>query len=236
MMYFIVNIFLCFVLGATYAFGEMLSKFKNAKTILTIGWGLFYLAFNGGLSSFAFLIIKEFNFDFLSYRGLEPGKVLMAGGSAMIVIRSWLISVRVEGKGSNGKTGKLHEPTLMPLIEIFLDYVKREFDRKKGENDCKIIAEIMHGLDFERIASTLPFTCSNLLIMMTKEDGAAIAKKVNEIRRQDFSNDQKLLNLGLVLNSYTGAKLLKEIIGNFREQPVQNIDSLIERLRELTDK
>jgi len=93
MAIFILNLALAFFVGTFYSFGELLNKFKNARQVFNIFWGWFYVVINGLLSAFAFMILKEFNFDFLSYKVIEGGKILLAGASSMVVIRSWIVSV-----------------------------------------------------------------------------------------------------------------------------------------------
>jgi hypothetical protein len=232
---FIWSLIFCFLLGMIYALAELLSRFKNGSLIFQIFWGYFYIFFNGFLSILAFLIIKDFNIDLENYQ-IEGGKILLAGVSAMVVIRSWIISVSVPNRNSP-KKGKTLEPSLAPLIQVFLDYVQKEFDRKKALVDVDKIGPLMEGLNFEKAALSLPFTCANLLITISEEEGKFIAKKISDLRKSPITNSSKLLNLGIILNEFSGYKVLEKVANRLREENathniMDQLNSLIEEFKE----
>lgn len=230
MAIFIINLILAFFVGAFYSFGELLNKFKNARQVFKIFWGWFYVAINGLLSAFAFMILKEFNFDLLSYKIIEGGKILLAGASSMVVIRSWIVSV----KAPEGKSAKKEEK-YTPIVQVLLQYVERQFDRGKAIDDMKEIKTIMNGLDFEVAAISLVTTAPNILVTMSLDDGKEISKKINDLRKSSIDNHSKLLNLGVILNYYIGIDLLKALADTLKETPHESsfkeLDLLIEKLK-----
>lgn len=238
-MYFFINLFICFLLGGIYSFGELLAKFKNATYIFNNRWGVLYLLFNGLLSVLAYLILKDFDFMVDEYKKIDGGKVLMAGISSMVIIRSWIISVPISNnKEKKSKKEGVTEGSLAPLIQIFLNYVEKEFDVQKANSDYQTVDEIMKGVDFEKAAFALPITLSNLLVTFTKEDGVQIAKTINELAKKSLDEQSKLLNLGLILKEYVGFDLLKTVVEDFRakikEEPMGTSpqDELIKLLKE----
>ncbi|MEO7489017.1 MAG: hypothetical protein ABIU77_18035 [Ferruginibacter sp.] len=234
-MYLFLNIFICFSIGCFYSFTELLAKFKNAEHILKINWGIVYIIFNGLLSVLAYFIIKSFNFNPTEYVSVDGKKVVVAGISSMVIIRSWLISVPVPNKshpGNHKKKDTVVDANLAPLIQVLMSYVEKEFDIKKAKLDYQEISKIMKGVNFDKARFALPITFSNLLVTFTKQDGEEIAKSINDLAKKSIDDESKLINLGLILKDYVKFDLLKTVIEDFKTKnesslPVDQLDELL---------
>lgn len=228
---FSINLLFCFLLGCIYSFCELLAKFRNARLILIIAWGWVYLIFNGFIAVLAFFILKDFNFVQSTYTSIEGKKILIAAGTSMVIIRSWIIAVPV---GSDKKKNKKDstENSLSPIIKIILSYVEREFDTARGAFYRDKINRIMLNVDFEKAFIAIPLTCNNMLVTLTADDGKDIVTRLTKISKTPVDNETKLLNLGLVMMDHINFGLLKVIVEKYKKQPdsdspIDNLNGLI---------
>ncbi len=220
--YLIINYTLVFALGCIYAFAELIGRYSEPSLILKIRTGQLYLVFNGLISCFALLIVMEFDVDFLHYKKIEGGKILIAGTSAMIVLRSSIASVKVGGKNVEG--------SLYPIIQVFLDAVNKAYDRERSKVDLKKIKLIMDNVDYLKAENDLPTVCMNILQTLSQAEVDKMTKELSVLSATKADKKTKAMNLGIILARYTGMDLLEKAVDSIREtiqteQTTQNGDA-----------
>src|SRR5689334_16796712 len=91
-MFTILNYTFAFLLGYCLAFSELLSRYRIFKLIMNSMNAWVYLLINGCASIITYYFIKEHNFNLGGLANSELGKVLLAGLSAMFILRSSFFS------------------------------------------------------------------------------------------------------------------------------------------------
>ncbi len=223
--YILINYLLVFLLGSIYALAELIGRYSEPKQILNINAGRFYILFNGCISVFALLIVMEFDVDFMHYKHIEAGKILVAGTSAMLVFRSTIASVKIGGKNIEGG--------LSPIVQVFLDAVNKSYDRQRSKIDLNEVGNIMKNVNYTKAEADLPLLCLNLLRTLPEAEGKNMGVEISNLSQSSASKKAKSINLGIIIARYTGIDLLKKAVDTLGdiiqdgEQEEPNIDELI---------
>lgn len=223
----ILNYLLAFALGSIYSFAELIGRYSEPKQILKIGAGKLYIVFNGLISVFALLVIKDFNINIANYNNIEGGKILIAGTAAMLILRSSIASVKVGTKNVEGG--------LAPLIQVFLDAVNKSYDRERSNVDLARVKIIMGQINYSKAEKSLPLICLNVLMTLSEVDQKAMGKQVSELSKSNSDNYSKSLNLGIIVARYTGIDLLKQVVDALGES-IKNEATTEPTIDELIDK
>ena len=167
------------VIGLIVALSELLSRYRDAPWDAAkskAGWA--YLVFNAGVSLLAFYLIREVfplrdaataaNAN-LKLRHLVID-VLLAGASAMAILRSSFFAVRVGDKDV--------QIGLAAVIDVFRNTIDRDVDRLRAGPRSEKVAEIMKQISFERAYQPLTSVTLNLLQNVSADERAQVEQKV----------------------------------------------------------
>lgn len=212
-------------LGFLAAFAELLSRYQDPKQILTTGSSITYMLINGIASFLAYWFI-----DKQGYTDNEISKVVIAGTSALVLLRSSLASIKVGEKQV--------EAGFSSILQVFLTWADRSFDQKKARADLPDVKPVMKGIDFEKAKLALPTTCFKIMKNVTQEEQDKIASEVAILTQSPLDNNVKCINLGILLMELTGAELLSQaidVLGDSirgeKEDDMSKLDALLKKIK-----
>lgn len=221
------NFLLAFAIGSFYGFTELLSRYQRFDNIWKLRAGKAYIIFNGMMSGAVFCMMEYGKLRIIlgGYQSGEFTKVILAGTAAMLVLRSSVANLKLNGKDV--------QIGLAPILQVFLNAVNREYDRNDALTVLSDVTTIMKGIDFVQAERNLPFLSEYLMKSLSNEESEFIGKSVSEISNNlDSDNDAKVIALGLLLAQYTGIELLRTIVNNLRERLLrdENVNTPIQVL------
>jgi hypothetical protein len=212
-------------LGFLAAFAELLSRYQDPKQILTTGSSIIYMLINGVASFLAYWFI-----DNQKFTTNEITKVVVAGTSALVLLRSSLASIKVGEKQV--------EAGFASILQVFLTWADRSFDQRKARADLPDVKPMMAGIDFEKAKLALPTTCFKIMKNVTQEEQDKIASEVAILTQSSLDNNVKCINLGILLMELTGAQLLNQAIdvlgGSItgkQEDDLTKLDALLNKFK-----
>ena len=207
----IANYLIVFVIGFAYSFIELLSKYKDGSHIFQVSAGWIYMLLNGVISATAYYILNQWNIKVDEQNISEATKMIIAGVSAMVIIRSSIFSIKIV----NSEIKK----EVTPFIQVLLDWVNKKFDQKRAGLRLKEVKEIMKNVDFEKAELILPDLCITHMKTITYDDQKIIGAKVEEIKKlinlensKIDANFVKTLKLGMLLADTAGIGILKDAV------------------------
>ncbi len=195
-----------FLVGCISALAELLSRYDRIGQIFAFFSSWIYLFINGSAAILAYWFISEYNLDFGTLTKTEIGKIVIAGTSSMIILRSSFASIK------NGN--KNIEAGLAAITSVFLRNADRVLDRKRSIEDYKEIEQIMQNVAFNKAKVDLPLICLGMMKNVTLEEQQLLANDIIKLSEKAVSEKAKSINLGVLVSDTTGLKLLKEVVSS----------------------
>lgn len=159
--------------------------------------------------------------------------ILIAGASAMAILRTSLMTIHVNGKDV--------QIGLAAVIEVYRSAVDRDVDRLRAGPRTTDVSAIMNQISFERARGTLSSAAMSAMQNVSAEERAQIEQRVSALANQtDRSDQSKAQELGLILAGVIGFKNLRTIVENNRDSistamtRTAIVDSAIEQLDSAT--
>lgn len=199
------------LLAGFSAASELIGRFKDEPLKVLIGWpGLFYLAFNAGLSAAVLLILRS---------GSPPGsaavaweQVLLAGFGARVIVRTKIVGYRSKG-GTEQDIGP------GAVFEKVLAAISREADRGRAGDRLAIIRPLLDGVRFEHAR---PFFVDELVAAMqdlSEEEKKQINDNLDLIDgRTDMDEETRVDLLGYLILGYGGEDFLRQLVELYRDR------------------
>ncbi len=212
-----------FLIGMITALAELISRYNKFGQIFKFWSSWFYFAINGSASMLAYWFISKYNLDFGTLTETEIGKILIAGTSSMVILRSSVASIKSGGKNI--------EAGFASITNVFLNQADREFDQKRSIDDYKRIKVIMKDVDFEKAKKDLPLTCLSMMKNVPAEEQKLLADDLIKLANEQCSNKAKSINLGVVIARTTGIELLEEVVTSFMDTISSKSSNIAEEIR-----
>lgn len=187
-----------------------------------------YVLINFFASSLGFYIVFQSGIGIKIGQSIFLSQVIIAGATAMAVLRSSFADVKINGTTfSIGFAG---------LIQGLLSLIDREYDRIFAGAKNDKLESMMVNIDFEKAKDRLTLHCIMLMQNLTLEEQEKIRDQIDKISRQEYlDNKTKTLNLGTILWGFTGPELLEKAIKTlgqsiFLDDLDQKINDLLEQI------
>lgn len=194
-------------LGLFLALSELLSRYRSVRLIIRSGSAWTYLLINGFASCISYFFIVKFNFTFGQFTTTDIGKILLAGFSAMFVLRSSFFSYYDKDSAKTVNIG------LAAILDIFLDTAERSFDQEQSVCILKVVKNIMKDVDFAKASIDLTATSLNLMQNVSSDEQKQLSESLKSLSEKGItSNETKSLNLGILLSRITGVTLLAQAV------------------------
>ncbi len=209
----IIFFILSFSLGFVWAFSELLSRYKVGKLIINSLNAWMYFLINGLASVLVYYFIPKLNISFGIFTSNEWGRVLLAGLSAMFILRSSFFNFHDKESNKSINVG------ISIILQIFLDAAERSFDQEQSVNNLKDISSVMKGIDFSKAEKDLTVICLNLMQNVGAEEQKKLAESIKNLAEPNAVQHEqtKSLTLGIILARITGIRLLKQAIDTLGE-------------------
>lgn len=201
--YAITNLVVVFLLAVSYSVVELMAAQISIRLLLRTISGWLYLLLNGFLGVAALL----FAFKAEIYQGIIFTKILLAGTSALALLRVIALPIKHEGVDNR----------VVSMIEMILDYIRREYDRQRSNFDLQDIKEIMHDVDYNKAADSLPLLINSLLQTLKAEEAKKLSEDIQSLLTLEEGKRIKHLILGAILAKYMGIKMLRTTVDAVRE-------------------
>ncbi|MDB5024308.1 MAG: hypothetical protein JWP78_2063 [Mucilaginibacter sp.] len=217
-----------FVLGCLVAIAELLSRYKNFSQIIKVFASWVYLAINGLASVLAYYLVLQFNIA----TGHSVFQIFIAGTSALAILRSSIANIKVGDKQA--------DIGFSAILQVYLNAADRAFDQHRSDNELTEVEIIMEKVDFEKAKLALPTICFTIMKNVPQEEQLRVSTEVNKLSKGSLlDNKTKSLNLGIILSSMTGLKLLKKAVMVLEESisinggptPVERLDEILNKLK-----
>jgi hypothetical protein len=187
----------------------LVSRYKDAplRVLLTVP-AVFYIGLNGTAAAIAMAVVHKV--PWLSDDGdaSAPSRLLIralvAGTSAMAVIRASLFTIRV------GNTDVSVGPAA--FLQIILAAADRACDRERAGPRALAMQDIMAGISFQRAKLALPLFCFNLMQNVSADEQRTFGTIVNGLERTEMDDVFKANNLGLQLMNVVGEGVLRQAV------------------------
>lgn len=213
-------------IGVITAFAELLTRYNyDYKSIFYVRIGWIYMLINGLAGVVAYFAVSEFQ--------LLPGKewvrALVAGSSAMLVLRSSFINLKNHDKPL--------DIGLASILQVFLSAANRGFSQGRSINRLQKM-DFMREVDFDKAKRILPELCFISMKDVPKEEKDAIIDKIGEVDADSGLNANKSLLLGVILADITDINMLRKAIDTLGDgikldplsAPSRSIDDILEQL------
>ena len=191
-------------LGASVGLTELATRYRDEPSALRkLASFWTYVAINAAASTTAYALIQAFDWNF----GLPEGdgrtatQVLAAGFSAMALIRSSFVILKVGDQ----------EVDVGPSVVLtsLLSVVDRAVDRSRAAERSRSVGETMRGVSFAKARLSLPPYCLGLMQNVPLEEQQKLRAAVDALGLLDTDDDLKSLNLGLLLMNVVGPTVLQ---------------------------
>jgi hypothetical protein len=200
-------------LGGAVAVGELASRYRDApiKAILSIP-ATIYVLLNAAAAVTALLLGRHFELwrtasETAADAAAETiawSEVLSAGLGAMVLLRSSVFQIRVNGQDVGvGPSSFLHS---------VIDAADRAVDRLRAQERAWAVARVMEGVSSEKAMRVLPSYISALMQNIKPEEQGAFDEKVKRLSSGSESEQVKSLILGLLAMNYTGEGVLRAAV------------------------
>lgn len=190
--------------------GELLSRYRDAplkvaRRVNALAYAVINALLAGGALLLAHTFAWHFGFSASHTTQLAAVQVVVSGTGAMAVIRSSFAKVKVNG----------NDISIGPavFVEAFLGAIDRSVDRERALEREVIVADVMTGTDFEKVATELPPYCFQLLQNSTSDEETAVGRAVKDLRQDEsISGDVKVRLVGLQLLGVVGEDVLRRAV------------------------
>lgn len=204
------------VIGAIVAISEIVSRYRDDPLDATTSRaGVAYILINVGVSACVLFLIRDV---FAALGTPDPGAefqqtvtyILVAGASAMAILRTSLMTVHVYGNDI--------QVGLAAIIDVFRVAVDRDVDRLRAGPRAKNVAKTMDNVSFERARTTLTSAALSSMQNVSADERAQIEQRIAAIAQQaDRSDSSKAIELGLILGSVVGFENLETLVSLHRD-------------------
>lgn len=199
-------------IGALVGAGELVVRYRDApgRALLCVAASI-YIGINAAASLGTYGMIKAFDWGFGQPDGSKAQhwiQVLIAGFSAMAVLRSSLFLVKVGDKDVGiGPSG---------VIEGLLSAADRAVDRRRGSDRSDEVRKLLDGVTWDQAREELPALCLGLMQNATATDQQVLAKTVKDLDAGDLDPEVRVYLVGLGLMNFAGAGVLKGAVAMLR--------------------
>ncbi len=204
------------VIGAIVAVSELVSRYRDDPLDATTSRaGVAYVALNALVSVGVFFLIRDV---FEALGPVDDGaefrrivtEVLIAGASAMAILRTSFMTVHVYG--SDIQIG------LAAIIDVFRTAVDRDVDRLRAGPRSESVAETMEDVSFDRARTTLTSAALSSMQNVSAQERAQIEQQIAAMAQQaDRSDSSKAHELGLILGGVVGFSNLERLVELHRD-------------------
>lgn len=219
-------VFLALLIGCLAAFAELLSRYHDPLKILKLNASRIYILINGFTSIVAYFFLLEFGI----LKENAIGRIVLAGTSALVILRSSLANIKVGEKNIDAG------PAV--ILQVFLNWADRAFDQKRSKTELSSIKQVMEKVDFDKAKLAIPTTCFTIMKNLSQEEQDSISAEVEKLSKSDLDNQTKSLTLGIILSHITGLDLLERAVNVLEDSIAFNGDrkSDLDKLNELLER
>lgn len=203
-----------FLIGVLVGGGELVSHYKDEPfRALRSTPASAYLVINGSASLLALVALRTFGWvpsGESTAEAMRLTQILAAGFGAMAIFRSSLFVVRI-GTDDVG-VGPI------AFLNVILRAVDRGVDRKRASDREKAVVEIMGGLAYDDVKTSLPAFAAQLMQNLSLQEATDLGNDVQETADAKLSDTTRILNLGLVLMNAVGEGVLRDAVRGLKAQ------------------
>ncbi len=200
-------------IGALVGLAELLGRYRDqprALFLCTSSW--VYILLNASASVVALYLAETLNWSLgiQSQDALMIARLGVASFGAMAVLRTSLFNLKTDDQivsiGPNA------------ILESLLGAADRGVDRRRAISRSKDASEIMRDISFEKSHAVLSAFCLSLLQNASAQDQQKLRDAVNALgQRQDMTDSQKSMTLGLLLMNLVGPQVLRSAVQVLRD-------------------
>lgn len=203
-----------FLIGVLVGGGELVSHYRDEPfRALRSKPASAYLLINGSASVLALVALRTFGWvpgGDVTAEALRLTQILAAGFGAMAIFRSSLFVVRI-GNDDVG-VGPI------AFLNVILRAVDRGVDRKRASDREKAVVDIMQGLAYKDVKTSLPAFAAQLMQNLSLQEATDLGNDVQETADSKLADDTRILNLGLVLMNAVGESVLRDAVKGLKAQ------------------
>lgn len=201
-----------FMIGSLVGATELIGRYRDEPFRATGSRpGLGYMTVNGVASVIVLAAAVAFGWNFggaANTPQAEVVRVVVAGLSAMAILRTSLFSVRV------GDTEVGIGP--VAILQVLLVAIDAGVDRVRAEHRSTATGRIMSGLQFDIVSEALPAYALALMQNLSPADQVRLGKQVGELVGSKMDDRLKVLILGLMVMNAVGESVLDSAVTSIK--------------------
>lgn len=200
----IIYLILVSILGMSIGYIELLNKYSKPSFIFKCKYSWGYIILNGIVSFVAIFILANIK-NKTSINQLNVMDVVVAGTSAMVILRSSLLDYKIQGKKIN--------IGLAIIPQIIFEGLDKTYDISLAKDKLERIPKIMENVDYLKAKTELTSLCINSREALNEEDIKVINRELEALTNSNnFSNKNKSIQLGQILSKYFSEDFLEQAV------------------------
>lgn len=206
------------IIGFLIGLSELLNRYKAFLYIFTNGYSWLYMGVNMAAGMIAYALIIRYDLKLGDIGRIPVGKSIIAGIGAMAFLRSSVFSYK-------DSAGKPVDVGPAALLNVILKATERQFDQVVTYNTLAKVDEIMKGIDFVSSSKDLPELINRSMRILSTEEQAQLSSEIVKLLKDDsITEASKSINLGMIMEKYTGVPLLKAAVEALKRIYEENKD------------
>jgi hypothetical protein len=206
------------IIGFLIGLSELLNRYKAFLYIFSNGYSWLYLGINLSAGMIAYALIIAYNINLGDIGKLNVGKSIAAGIGAMAFLRSSIFSYK-------DSAGKPIDVGPAALLNVILKATERQFDQVVTFRTLARVDPIMKGIDFVSASKDLPELINRSMKVLSSDEQAQLSSEIVKLLKDDsITEASKSINLGMIMEKYTGVPLLLAAVDALKRIYEENKD------------
>jgi hypothetical protein len=206
------------IIGFLIGLSELLNRYKAFLYIFSNGYSWLYLGINMSAGMIAYALIIVYNINLGDIGKFNVGKSIAAGIGAMAFLRSSVFSYK-------DSAGKPVDVGPAALLNVILRATERQFDQVVTFYTLAKVDPIMKGIDFVSASKDLPELINRSMRVLSTEEQTQLSSEIVKLLKDDsITEASKSINLGMIMEKYTGIPLLKAAVEALKRIYEENKD------------
>ncbi|MDP4261842.1 MAG: hypothetical protein Q8941_04870 [Bacteroidota bacterium] len=198
------------LIGFCVGLSELLNRYKAFRYIFSNNYSWVYMGINMLAGMAAYALIIKYNINLGDIGKFPVGKSIAAGIGAMAFLRSSLFSYK-------DSANKPIDVGPAALLNVVLHATERQFDQVVTRKTLIQVEPIMKGIDFISASKDLPELINRSMRVLSPDEQSQLSSEILKLLNDNsITEATKCINLGMIMEKYTGIPLLRDAVDTLR--------------------
>lgn len=202
-------------IGGCIGFVELSQRYPEPTKFIKNPWAALYIALNSVISLFGYWLLFMTSAKALQQTSAtlsvdQLKDAVLAGFGSIALMRTKILNI-------TGKNGSDFAVGPEVLVQSFLKFIDREYDRSQGTNRHKVSHRLMADVNFDKVWSLLPYEITLAMKQLEEKETETLLKNIAEIMKLNRTSQEKSYFLGYYLLDMAGEKFLEHMITDLKK-------------------